>query len=72
MTTLVKKRDLIKNLGSLAREAGVEFTFVRHGGSHDLFSLDGCPITIPRHTELNELLARGILREAERYLAQER
>lgn len=68
----MKKRDLLKRLGALAREAGVEFTLVRHGGSHDLYALGGRSITIPRHKELNELLARGILRETERYLAEER
>ena len=67
----MKKRDLLKRLGALAQEAGVEFTLVRHGGSHDLYALGGRSITIPRHMELNELLARGILREAERYLAGE-
>ena len=71
MTTLIKKRDLVRQLAAQARNAGVDFTLVRHGGSHEVYSLGGCPITIPRHKELNELLARGILREAERYLARE-
>jgi hypothetical protein len=28
----MRKRDLLKRLGALAREASVEFTLVRHGG----------------------------------------
>ena len=28
----MKTRELLKRLGALAREAGVEFTLVRHGG----------------------------------------
>jgi len=56
----VKKRKLIKEIKKLG------FKFARHGASHDIFSLDGKGLPIPRHREINEMLAQVILKNAER------
>jgi len=57
--TLVKRRELESRL----RELG--WTFLRHGGSHDVRT-DGERLDyVPRHAEINENLARKILRKAE-------
>lgn len=55
----MKRTDLIRSL----EEAGC--TFVRHGGSHDWYSnpKTGAAQPIPRHREINELLAKNILRK---------
>ena len=47
----MKQRDLVKKL----EKAG--FEFARHGGNHDYEE------KIPRHREINERLARAILRK---------
>ena len=53
----MKRKDLIKKL----EEAG--FVFDRHGGSHDLYKRGEDVEIIPRHKEINEQTARGILRK---------
>lgn len=53
----MKRKDLIKNL----ENAG--FKFERHGGSHDIYVRGTDKETIPRHKEINERLAKAILRK---------
>ena len=53
----MKRKDLIKNL----EKAG--FQFDRHGGSHDIYVRGTDKETIPRHKEINEKLAKAILRK---------
>lgn len=55
----MKKRILVKKL----EKAG--FVFYRHGGSHDIYIRDGETEKIPRHKEINEQLAKAILRKWE-------
>ena len=53
----MKQRDLIKKL----EKAG--FTFERHGGDHDIYRRkQGEMEKIPRHREIDESLAKGILK----------
>lgn len=59
----MQQRELLRRIRRAARAAGVGFTFVRHGGAHDLYDYAGQRVTIPRHSEINEKLARAILRE---------
>ena len=55
----MKRRDLISKVES----AGA--VLVRHGGKHDVYhnAKTGATQPIPRHKEINELLARKILRD---------
>ncbi len=54
----VKRRELEARLRDLG------WAFPRHGGSHDVWS-DGERLEyVPRHAEINENLARKILRKA--------
>ena len=52
----MKRRDLIK----LLENAG--FTFYRNGGSHDIYRRGTHTETVPRHSEINENLAKGIIK----------
>lgn len=56
----MKRRDLESRLRALG------WAFVRHGGSHDVWGRnpDDDPIAVPRHNEINDNLARAILRQA--------
>ena len=55
----MKRRDLIKKIEA----AGA--VFIRHGGKHDWFQNPQTKISqpVPRHTEINEILAKHILRK---------
>ena len=51
----MKHRDLVKRL----EKAG--FRFERHGGGHDVYRRGDDEEVIPRHKEINEILARHII-----------
>ena len=53
----MKQRELVKKLEA----AG--FIFERHGGNHDVYRRGSEIEEIPRHKELNEKLARAILKK---------
>ena len=52
----MKQADLVKKL----EDAG--FVFERHGGNHDIYVKGNVRETIPRHREVNERLAKVILK----------
>lgn len=64
----MKQRDILKALRKMAKTAGVEFVLVRNGANHDIYRLGDLAITMPRHTEVNEMTAKGILKDASDYL----
>ena len=39
---------------------------LRHGGNHDIWTNGECQEPIPRHNDINEKLARSILRKAQK------
>ena len=53
----MKQRDLIKKL----ENAG--FVFERHGGNHDIYRRGNDIEKAPRHKEINEMLAKIIIRK---------
>ena len=53
----MKRKELIKKL----EKAG--FYFVRHGGAHDIYGRDQEIEQVPRHKEINEKLAKAILKK---------
>jgi mRNA interferase HicA len=58
----VKRSELIRRLTESAHAAGAEFVFVREGGAHSVYRYAGQLVAIPRHREISDRLARGILR----------
>lgn len=53
----MKQRDLVKKLMSIG------FVLERHGGNHDVYVRGTDIEQIPRHKEINENLAKAILRK---------
>ena len=51
----MKQRELVKKLEA----AG--FTLERHGGNHDVYVRGEDKEQIPRHKEINEVLAKAII-----------
>ncbi|MCG5464313.1 type II toxin-antitoxin system HicA family toxin [Micromonospora sp. MED01] len=58
----MKRVDLIGKIGKAAADAGTTFDFVREGGSHTIYRYGSQNVVIPRHKEINENTAQGILR----------
>jgi len=55
----MKRRDLIR------RVEGLGCTILRHGSKHDIYHnpKTGTTQPVPRHNEINEFLARKIIRD---------
>lgn len=62
---LWKKRDLMKMLRAIASAADVELLFVREGGNHEIWTIGGETIVIPRHREVNQRTAEAIITKVE-------
>lgn len=54
----MKRTDLLKALS----KAG--YSLLRNGANHDIYSNGKHKVAVPRHRELKERTARGILKEA--------
>ncbi len=54
---VLKRKDLIKSL----EQAG--FIFLRNGSNHDLYVRGEEQVTVPRHREIKEPLAKAILKK---------
>jgi hypothetical protein len=65
----MKKRDLERRMSRLAKEYGIEIT-TKHGGNHDKWYINSDAVPIPRHNEIKENTAKGILRTWEEMLAE--
>ncbi|MEU3114306.1 type II toxin-antitoxin system HicA family toxin [Micromonospora chersina] len=58
------KRDaLLKKITKAAKAAEVDFGLEREGSKHSIYRYGTQAVTIPRHREINEQTARGILRD---------
>ena len=66
----MKKRYLVGRLRAIARQGGVDLSLLREGRNHEIWSLGSGRLVIPRHREINELTARGIIPEAARMIDQ--
>jgi mRNA interferase HicA len=55
----MKRRDLIQKI---VKSGAV---FIRHGGKHDWYQNPATKMAqpVPRHTEINEMLARSVIRK---------
>lgn len=61
----VKRKDLIRELRDIARKQGTNFTMAE-GGRHTEIKIGTKVLIVPRHREINELTAQGIIEEASR------
>ena len=58
----MRRTELLKKIATAAKDAGVEFDLVTEGKKHSKFECGGEPVTVPRHNEINEYTAEGILK----------
>ncbi len=67
----MKKRELLRRLRAIAISADLVLDFVREGANHEIWRIGNERIVIPRHREVNELTANGILRRAREVAADD-
>ena len=61
----MKRVDLKNLIGRTARDQGILFVKLRNSGDHEVHSLDGLRIVIPKKREINDLLAEAIMKQCE-------
>jgi hypothetical protein len=61
----MKRRDLIRKIAAAAKGYDTTFELVREGAQHTLYRLNGQPVVIPRHREINERTAIAIMKDLE-------
>jgi hypothetical protein len=61
----VKRAELIRLMSLGARDADVPWEFVREGSGHEIWSLAGRLVPIPRHREISDETAVAILGKLE-------
>ena len=61
----MKQRDLLRRLQEIAASKGLEFAFVREGGSHTVYRIGSQRVAIGRHREIPDQTAHRIIRDAE-------
>lgn len=66
------RRELLIQMTRIAKHYGIEFDKDHpvHGGRHDKFFVGGHSVEVPRHTEIVEYTARGILRTSGQLCAE--
>jgi hypothetical protein len=67
----MKRRDLLNLIGDEAAEQGVDFKKEREGSRHTVYSLGGLRLPIPRHRDINDFTAEGILKTAAQVLGRD-
>jgi hypothetical protein len=61
----MKRRIFLRDIARAAHISGLRWELERRGANHDVYSLDGLIIPIPRHNELDEYTAQKIFKECE-------
>jgi hypothetical protein len=64
----MKRRDLLGKIAKAARAAGVDFSQIRDTGRHSIYRCGDVIFPVPRHNEINEFTAQGIVKDLESVL----
>lgn len=59
---MMKRRDLLKKIARIAKDAGEELES-REGANHTVFKFGDKQTVVPRHSEVNEITAKAILKQ---------
>jgi hypothetical protein len=67
----MRRSDLERKIAKAAKAAGVEWRHVGSKGNHDKWRLGATvQVSIPRHSEVNEITAESVLKATEQELGE--
>lgn len=61
----MKREKLLRRVARTARSRGVTWRLDRQGANHEVWRCGSVEVTVPRHREINEITAIGILTSLE-------
>ncbi len=67
----MEHRDLISRIANASKARGLAWVNVRQGTKHEIWQCGTTRVSIPRHREVNELTAEGIMQDLESELGKE-
>ncbi|HVA61501.1 MAG TPA: hypothetical protein VNG13_13335 [Mycobacteriales bacterium] len=67
----MKRRDLLKHIRAAAQARQLELAQLREGANHTVYTLGRRQFTVPRHSEINEYTAEGIMKDLEDELGKD-
>lgn len=65
---MTSRRKLLVWLHQQAQQHNADFVLLRQGANHEIYSLNGARIPIPRHRDIDNMLAKAIMTQADRTL----
>lgn len=65
-----KTASVIRNIETAAKKAGLTFEYLREGGNHTIYSLDGLIVPIARHATTDGYLEVRIYKQCEQKLGK--
>jgi hypothetical protein len=65
-----KTATVIRNIEKAAKNAGLTFQYLRQGGNHTIYSLDGLIVPIARHATTDAYLEIRIYKQCEEKLGK--
>jgi hypothetical protein len=66
----MKRRDLLSKISRAAKAAGIEWVLVVEGSEHSIYQVGSQKVSVPRHREINQYTAEGILKDTEAELGK--
>lgn len=60
----MKRTELLRELGDIAKSKGLSFDSVRHGANHDIYQIGAVVLVVGRHADIPELTAKGTVKKA--------
>ena len=67
----MKRADLLRRIAAAAKSLGIGWEQVSTKGNHEKWRLgERVQVSIPRHTEINEITAQAILKSTESELGE--
>jgi mRNA interferase HicA len=66
----MKRTELVRKIRRAANDVGTDWSKLREGANHEVWQCGRTKVTIPRHREINEHTATGIMRDLELELGE--
>ncbi len=67
----MRRKKLLDKIRQAAAANNIPFDLLREGGNHSIYTCGGQHVVIPRHTEINELTARRIMKDLSDILGED-
>jgi len=71
LSPVMNRKRLLKRIRARARELGLPRGDITHAGSHDKVTVGNSFVIIPRHKEIAEMTAEGIMKSLEPTLGKD-